>query len=255
MSFFDEKKIGEFLSRLSSDITIIKNGLGVNIALLIRAIFLLLIMLVILFVLSWKLTLVMIGAILPSLVAIQIYSNIERKLVKAAQEKKADASFIAQECFGNSRTVKAFATEEKELKKYGRENDLIFMIGKKRATNYGFFSFFFNFFLYGAILGVIWYGAYLTIKGSLSVGKITSYLFYCVQMIIWFSILSSLITVLMQVSGASGKIIEFIDHIPLLRSRGGSKPNTSNEGDIEFRDVRFSYPMKKDVEVLKGVSF
>lgn len=53
VSFFDEKKIGEFLSRLSSDITIIKNGLGVNVAMLVRTIFLLSLMLIILFVISW----------------------------------------------------------------------------------------------------------------------------------------------------------------------------------------------------------
>jgi ATP-binding cassette, subfamily B, bacterial len=82
VSFFDEKKIGEFLSRLSSDITIIKNGLGVNVAALLRTIFLLTIMLIILFVLSWQLTLVMLAALIPTWVSIVIYSRIEKRLTK-----------------------------------------------------------------------------------------------------------------------------------------------------------------------------
>lgn len=74
VSFFDEKKIGEFLSRLSSDITIIKNGLGVNVAMLIWTIFLLVIMLIILFVISWQLTLVMLASLAPTWISISIYS-------------------------------------------------------------------------------------------------------------------------------------------------------------------------------------
>ena len=109
VSFFDEKKIGEFLSRLSSDIVIIKNGLGVNIALFIRTIFLLILMLIILFVLSYRLTLVMLVSLLPMWVVITIYGCIEKRLVKIAQERKADSAVVAEECFSNTRTVKAFA--------------------------------------------------------------------------------------------------------------------------------------------------
>ena len=118
VSFFDEKKTGEFLSRLSSDITIIKNGLGVNIALFIRTLVLLFLMLILLFVLSWQLTLIMVASLVPVILAINIYSAKEKKYVKQAQDRKADASVIAEECFSNSRTVKAFAMEEKEQAKY-----------------------------------------------------------------------------------------------------------------------------------------
>lgn len=114
VSFFDEKKIGEFLSRLSSDITIIKNGLGVNISMMIRTIFLLCLMIILLFVISWKLTLVMLAVLIPVVLSIQVYSGLEKKLVKQAQDKKADATVVAEECFSHSRTVKAFAQELKE---------------------------------------------------------------------------------------------------------------------------------------------
>lgn len=82
VSFFDEKKIGEFLSRLSSDITIIKTGLGANVSLLIRTLVTLLIVLILLFAISWKLTLVMLGSLLPIIIFIQIYARYEKKLVK-----------------------------------------------------------------------------------------------------------------------------------------------------------------------------
>ena len=161
VSFFDEKKIGEFLSRLSSDITIIKNGLGVNVALMIRTLIGLIIILIILFVISWKLTLVMLGSMLPILLFIQIYARYEKRLVKQSQEKKADSSVVAEECFANCRTVKAFAMEHKEQQKYQHQNNLIFLIGHKRAWLYGGFSMVLTIFLYGAMAVVIWYGALL----------------------------------------------------------------------------------------------
>lgn len=58
----------------------------------------------------------------------------------------------------------------------------------------------------------------------------------------------------MQVSGAATKIIEFIDHKPLIISRGGLKPEKRG-GEIEFNNVNFSYPAKKDIQILKNVSF
>lgn len=254
VSFFDEKKTGEFLSRLSSDITIIKNGLGVNIALFIRTLVLLFLMLVLLFVLSWKLTLIMVASLIPVILAINVYSAREKKYVKQAQEKKADASVIAEECFSNSRTVKAFAMEEKEQSKYQKQNILIYLIGFKRAVLYGGFSFFLTIFMYGAMVVIIWYGAKLNQDGELSVGTITSYLFYCIQILVNFSIFTSLIATLMQVSGAASKIIEFIDHIPLINSRAGIEPENES-GEVELRNVSFSYPSKPDVQILKDVSF
>jgi len=80
-------------------------------------------------------------------------------------------------------------------------------------------------FMYGAMVVVIWFGAYLVDDKLLTVGSITSYLFYCIQILVNFSIFTSLIATLMQVSGAATKIIEYIDHRPLIISRGGLKPD------------------------------
>lgn len=68
---------------------------------------------------------------------------------------------ISEEAFSNSRTVKAFAMEEKEVLKYEKFNLLITAIGIRRAVLYGGFSFMFTCFTYGAMVVVIWYGTNL----------------------------------------------------------------------------------------------
>jgi len=85
--------------------------------------------------------------------------------------------------------------------------------------------------MYGAMVVVIWYGATLNKQDRISIGSITSYLFYCIQILVNFSIMSNLIATLMQVSGASSKILEMIDHVPLIESRGGLKPEFE-QGEI-----------------------
>ncbi len=119
---------------------------------------------------------------------------------------------------------------EKEQGKFRAKNLLIYMIGQKRAIIYGVFSFVMVVFMYGAMLMVIWYGSKLNLDGHLTIGKITSYLFYCIQILVNFSIFTTLIATLMQISGASEKIIEMIDHKPLIKSRGGLKPDADTGG-------------------------
>ena len=61
--------------------------------------------------------------------------------------------------------------------------------------------------MYGSMVVVIWYAALLVDEKNLTVGKITSYLFYCIQIMVNFAIFTNLIASLMQVSGAAEKII------------------------------------------------
>lgn len=130
----------------------------------------------------------MLGSLLPTMICINIYSRIEKKLVKLAQDRKAESSVVAEECFSNSRTVKAFAMEEKEIAKYDRMNLLVYLVGIKRAIYYGGFSFVFTTFMYGAMVVVIWYGTFLNSNNDITVGSITSYLFYCIQILVNFAI-------------------------------------------------------------------
>jgi len=87
--------------------------------------------------------------------------------------------------------------EDKEIAKYDRMNLLVYLVGLKRAILYGGFSFFFTLFMYGAMVVVLWYGTHLNYNNELTVGSITSYLFYCIQILVNFAIFTNLIATLM----------------------------------------------------------
>ena len=83
---------------------------------------------------------------------------------------------------GNSRVVKSFRTEKKEIKQFRSEMNKIYGIGKERSFIYGIFMFFVTIFSFGSILAVLWYGATLVVDGEITVGNLTSFIMYTVTM-------------------------------------------------------------------------
>merc|ERR1740123_2680174 len=69
-----------------------------------------------------------------------------------------------------------------------------------------------------------------------------------------FGILGGVFANVMQIFGASDKIVMIMKHEPIVNTQGGIKPEDNQESRIELRDVKFRYPSKDDVQVLKGVS-
>lgn len=67
-------------------------------------------------------------------------------------------------------------------------------------------------------------------------------------------LLASVLGSVMGVIGASYKIVEIMEHEPDIKTTGGIKLESTCRGEIQIRDVKFSYPTKKEVRILKGVS-
>lgn len=97
-------------------------------------------------------------------------------------------------------------------------------------------------------------GANLTQNGKLSVGAVSSFIFYMMQILINFMILASVLGSVMSIIGASHKIVELLEYEPHINTQGGKQLKKDCKGEIQIENVKFSYPTKKDVEILKGVS-
>jgi ABC-type multidrug transport system fused ATPase/permease subunit len=111
--------------------------------------------LVILFLFSPVLAGVTLAGIIPVLVFAGIYGNAIKKLTKAIQDDKAKMSNVADESFGNIRTVKAFSNEIEEVEKFDKHNWDVFNLSRTRAIWYGFFIFMVQVLLFGSIAAII----------------------------------------------------------------------------------------------------
>ncbi|XP_067128038.1 uncharacterized protein [Centruroides vittatus] len=259
VAFFDTNRTGELTNRLSSDTQVIQNCVTVNISMLSRNVFLAIGSIIFMFVLSSRLTGVLLAIIPLVSIGIVKYGSYVQKVRKDFQDALASASTVAEENLSSIRTVRSFAGEDKANKLYSKEIDVSYGLGKKLALVQGGFEGVVGFFFFGAIVITMWYGGHLLYsytKGEsagISPGVLTSFLIYGLQIGMAFGVISSLFGDFMQAVGASFRIFELLDRRPIIPVKGG-RTLISPEGKVELKDVYFTYPSRPECPVLNGIS-
>lgn len=167
--------------------------------------------------------------------------------------EKAKMSNIADESLSNVRTVKAFANESEEVSKFNKHSDLVFGLGRKKACVTGIFGLLIQLTLYGAMILIVYVAGELYKRNEVSIGLISTFLFYLMTLRFNFWILQYAFASAANVVGASEKIIKIITLERKINTTGGLKPEGEVEGCLTLKNLKFTYPSKKDVQVLKGV--
>eukprot|EP01104_Vermistella_antarctica_P011957 TRINITY_DN3387_c0_g1_i1.p1 TRINITY_DN3387_c0_g1~~TRINITY_DN3387_c0_g1_i1.p1 ORF type:complete len:740 (+),score=171.75 TRINITY_DN3387_c0_g1_i1:299-2518(+) len=254
VGFFDSNRTGELINRLSSDTQVIETSLTNNLSMAMRYSATSLLSVIILFFVSWKLTLVMLLVIPPVSVGAVLYGQYVRSIVKKTQEALAKATEVSEECVSNIRTVRAFAMESFESGKYAKEVEVSYVLGVKLSLARGGFAGGVAMAMNVAIMIVLWYGGVLVLRGTMSPGTLASFLLYAISTGFSLAALSSLYGDLMKAVGASERVFELTDREPLVRFDQGIVPK-SLVGRVDFEEVHFRYPSREEIEVLKGVTF
>ena len=110
-------------------------------------------------------------------------------------------------------------------------------------------------FLYGSMTAIIYYASILYERGEIDIGSITSFLFYLIMLLLNFAMLAGVLGNVYSMLGASDKIVDIMQTKQKINTKGGDKiENVEVKGSIELKDLKFRYPSKPDVEVLKGVT-
>jgi len=124
--FFDSRKTGDLLSRLSADTAKIENAVSTQVSILIKSTLFIIVVFGMFFYISWKMALFTLAVMMPTLFAGPIYGKFMKRVSKNISDGKAEASNVAEEAFSNIRTVKAFATEDRECMTYAEKNNYIY---------------------------------------------------------------------------------------------------------------------------------
>lgn len=252
ITFFDEQKTGELLGRLSSDTAVLQNALSVNISMLVRSLVQALGGLFMLFMTSAKLTVFILIIIPPLGLLAARFGKKVKGISKEAQDALATSSGIAEESIGTVRTVKSFAQEAFEQDRYHQRLENSFALSKRKISVIAKFTNLVSIVGFFAVTFIVWYGGKLVIEGELTVGTLTSFLLYVITVAFSVGMLGGLWTDFMSAFGASGRIFEILEHKTEDLETGEKK---ISEGKVEFRDVRFNYPTRKDFDILKGLTF
>ncbi|MCB9640167.1 MAG: ATP-binding cassette domain-containing protein [Myxococcales bacterium] len=252
IGFFDQRRTGELINRLASDTTVLQNTVSVNISMALRFFASTIGAIGLLLYTSPILTGLMIIVVPPVALGAVFFGRTIRRLSRDAQDALAKASEVAEETIGGIRTVRVYSHEAQENERYNEAVEESFQIARKRARSTALFSGSASFAAYSAIAVVLWYGGHLVIDKQMTVGDLTSFILYTLMLAFSLGALGGLWADFMRASGAGERVFSLLDRVPQIAVEEGKTLETV-QGEMLFQDVRFAYPSRPDVEVLKGL--
>ena len=254
MSFFSNKRVGELNSRISSDITQIQDTLTSTIAEFLRQFILIIGGVILLANESFKLTLLMLSVVPLVAVAAVVFGRFIRKYSKKVQDQVAESQVIVEETLQGITMVKAFANEWYEIARYDGKIRNIVALAIKGGKYRGYFASFIIFCLFGSIVAVVWYGVQLSIAGEMSVGQLISFVLYSTFVGASFGGIAELYAQIQKAIGATERVFELLEETPENINSYSSQKQQKINGEVDFKNVHFSYPSRKEINVLKGVN-
>ena len=256
MNFFDVNKVGELTSRVSSDISQIQDTLRTTIAEFFRQIIIILGGVAFLFLISWKLALIMLSTVpIMALLAV-VFGRFIRKLSKQAQDFAAESNSIIEETLSGISNVKAFTFEFFAIKNYHLKTQKIRNLNIKSGIWRGLFVSFIIFCLFGAIVFIVWQGLIMTQGPN---PELSSEGFY--QFVLFTIMMGASVGSLPDLYANIQKTFGAIENLMGIINDSTEKDELKGElkegifGKISFNEVSFSYAQRADIPVLKGVSF
>ena len=253
LRFFQERRVGEILSRMSNDISVIENALvTIPVALLRQSITLLGAMTIILY-LNWKLT----GLILLILPPLMIFARVFGRRLKMFSEKLQDhvaqAIVVLEEVISSIKIVKSFNREQYERTRFQEKIETAF----DRAVDKLKVSSFFGPFILGLTFLVsallIWYGGYQVMQGATTPGELAAFFLYALIIAGPIGTFIRLYTQIQEASGAISRVYEILDTQPIIQNPETPVPIGNLAGGIKFENVSFGY--RETAQVIHDVNF
>ncbi|GAA0875269.1 ABC transporter transmembrane domain-containing protein [Wandonia haliotis] len=255
MDFFNKNKVGELTSRISGDLNLIQETMRTTIAEFFRQVVIVLGVVIWLFFLSWELALIMLATVPVMAIVAVFFGRFIRGLSKKAQDSAAASNGIIEESLIGISNVKSFTNEALELLKFKKAIEEIRQLNIKSGNWRGIFVSFIFLCLFGAIIFIIWKGVHMVqVEQAMSLADFFSFIMFTVMLGASVGSLPDLFASIQKAVGSTEHLMNIIEEASEQELLKG-KQEIQLHGKIEFKDVRFAYPQRPDVEVLKGLSF
>ncbi len=253
--FFEQTRVGELVSRINSDVEKLYSTFSITLAEFVRQVLVLVSGILILTLTTWRLSLVMLATFPLIVVGAMVFGRFIRKMAKDRQAQIADTNIILNETMMAINAVKAFTNEWFEVSRFSKANQKSVVTSMKFAAWRAIFATFIVVVLFGALFFVLWQGATMLQSGEITAGELI--MFFTYTAIIGGSIagLGNFYTELVGAVGATERVREILNTPSEVEVKNRPiLPENRLKGDIKFQNVKFRYPTREDVEVLRGVN-
>ena len=253
--FYDRTRSGELVSRLTSDVELIRNIIGSVMSIALRSTITAVGALVMLFVTSPKLAAWALIGIPAAVLPVIFGARKIRKIARSSQDRIADANALATETLGAVRTVQAHAREGYERGRFASAVDTAVTTARRRIGAQALMTGTTITLFFGAITLVLWSGAHDVIAGRMSAGTLIQFVLYALFGGGSAAALAEVWNELQKASGGMGRINDLLQEAPgiIAPAKPLSLPSPVR-GDIVFDNVTFQYPQRPEVSALEGFS-
>uniref|UniRef100_A0A672QJF7 ATP-binding cassette sub-family B member 5 n=1 Tax=Sinocyclocheilus grahami TaxID=75366 RepID=A0A672QJF7_SINGR len=255
IGWFDVNETGQLNTRLTDDVYKINEGIGDKLGMLLQNLTTFLTGIIIGFVKGWKLTLVIL-AVSPLLgISAAIIAKVMTSFTSREQTAYAKAGAVAEEVLSSIRTVFAFGGQKKEILRYHKNLEDAKNVGIRKAITVNIAMGFTFFMIYMSYALAFWYGSTLILAEEYDVGILLTVFFSVLIGAFGIGQTSPNIQSFSSARGAAHKVFQIIDHEPKINSfsEEGYKLDVV-KGNIEFKNIHFTYPSRQDVKVLNGMN-
>ncbi len=254
-TFYVNVRTGEVLSRLTTDTTLIETLIGSSISVALRTTATTIGALLLMFLVSWKLALMMLAVGPLMLGPIFFFGRRVQRLSRASQDSLATASGRASESLGAIETVQAFTREQQESDSFTGAVEATFDVALKRITVRAFMTGIIFSFVLGGLIAVLWFGATQVQSGAITPGAMTQFVMYAFVAVSGVGMLTETYAEVMRAAGATERLMELLGAQSDIKAVAPiAELPKPLRGDLSFRDVAFAYPARPDMRALKGVS-
>jgi ABC-type multidrug transport system fused ATPase/permease subunit len=256
MDFFARHRVGELSSRITADVSQIQDTVTVVSAEIIRGILTLFVGMILLLFINVKMTLLMLSVVPLIVVIALLFSKFIRKLSRKAQDQLADSGTIVHETLQGITNVKAFSNEWYEIGRYNKSIQNVVTLAIKSGRYRGIFISSMLFSVFGSIVLVVWYSVSLMQQGKLTTGDLTAFVVLTAFVGGSLAGFADQYSQLQKTIGATQRVRELLKEVTedVAIQKAELQKEFTLKGTVSVRNIRFSYPSRKDVVVIKDIS-
>ena len=241
LSFFDHNKIGKLMSRVQNDVDQLQMLVSQNIVMVgVNSITLIGIM-VIMLTINWQLALLSLSTLPVLVIIVIIWQKFARKAFILARKAIAMVNDNLQESISGVRVTQNLSREKENVKQFDAVNKANLDANKKSALLQALINPLTQILTDGSYVIVLIFGGFQVLEGDMPVGFLLAFLLYIQRIGQPIQQLATMYTEIQRAMASGARIFELIDVQPEIEDSVGAKQIMEAKGEIEFKDVNFSY--------------
>ncbi len=253
--FFETNAPSEIQSRITTDTTLLQTVIGSSVSIALRNILMFFGGVVLLFITNAKLSLIVLASV-PFVVApIILFGRRVRRLSRTSQDRLADVGSYAGESLRHIKIVQAFNHQQADEHAFDVRVDQAFAVSVQRIRQRALLTAVVMLLVFGAVATMLWVGGQDVLSGNISAGELAAFIFYAFIVAGSVGAISEVLGDLQRAAGATERLVELLESPSELPEAAAAQTLQDADVPLAFREVRFAYPTRAEVEVVRGVNF